>query len=296
MKSYLDKTWFSKLGYFLVAILWGTSFAFQKTLVSVMNPVNFTFWNFFLSALVFVFVAIYNRQNFLYRWREGLLLGVFLSGLEISQMIGLSLTSSANTVFLTNLGMLILPFLGFIIFKHKVKSHNTIALLLAIFGMYFLVGGVDHFGVGDVLQLVSAIFMGLYFLYIEKFYGEKSSHITVLIAQQFIVVSLACVLYQISLGVSFFVPDFLWTEILWQILIFTTIPYLIVALASVHTDEMIAAIYDGVVEPLVGAVVSWGLFHEQAGVLNILGGFTMLFAFWLSIIASYKHFVFGRHR
>jgi len=55
-------------------------------------------------------------------------------------------------------------------------------------------------------------------------------------------------------GTTFSVPSSLHTELLWQVGLFNTLPFAIIQWASRYADEMIAAIYDGVVEPLIGAI------------------------------------------
>jgi len=44
----------------------------------------------------FLSYAIINKLPLTYRWREGVILGFFLSGVEIFEMVGLKITSSAT--------------------------------------------------------------------------------------------------------------------------------------------------------------------------------------------------------
>ena len=79
----------SKLIFFIAAILWGASYSIQKPLLAHINPITYTFWSFFLSGLIFLIYAIYKKIPITYRWREGIILGVFISGMEILEMVGL---------------------------------------------------------------------------------------------------------------------------------------------------------------------------------------------------------------
>jgi drug/metabolite transporter (DMT)-like permease len=77
----------------------------------------------------------------------------------------------------------------------------------------------------------------------------------------------------------------------WQILVFTTIPYVIIQWASRYADEMIATIYDGVVEPLTGAILSWIIFKDATTVLQVVGGMIMILSFVFAAIFSRRHFL-----
>jgi drug/metabolite transporter (DMT)-like permease len=283
----------SKLIFFIAAILWGSSYAIQKPVLDVIDPVSFTFWNFFLSGCIFLLYAIWKKIPLLYRWREGVILGVFLSGIEIFEMVGLKLTSSANTVFLTNIGMLMIPFVSYLFFRKSVKTVDSVAILIASIGMYFLVGGVRGFGLGDGIVLFSSLASALYFIYSERFEGEKASYITTLCVQQFFIISIICLIWGRFANLSFAVDASYHFTILWQTLLFTTIPYAVIQWASEYADEMIAAIYDGVVEPLTGGILSWVIFHEATTPIKVMGGGLMIFAFIFSALISKRHFIYN---
>lgn len=195
----------SKFAFFIVALLWGSSFAFQKILLDVINPFTFTFWNFTIACLVLLSIALVKGTRILYRVREGIVLGSLLAVLEILQMFGLKFSTPANTAFISNLGMLLIPYAGLLLFRHKVSFANNIAVLLAMVGMYFLVGGLHGFGFGEAMLLASAIAMSLYFLYSQRFEGERSSHFLALLIQQFFVTAILSGLVVLFVGESFVV-------------------------------------------------------------------------------------------
>jgi drug/metabolite transporter (DMT)-like permease len=288
----------SKLVYFIAAVLWGASYAIQKPLLDYIDPVIFTFWNFFLSGIAFAVYAVIARIPLTYRWREGMILGIFVSGMEILEMIGLKYTSSANTVFLTNLGMLVIPYVGWFFYKGKVKLEDGIAIAIAILGMYMLVGGVHGFSWGDGVLLLSALSSAFYFIYSERFEAERARHVTTLCVQQFFVISLVCLVWGLWNGTPFTVEPAIRVTLLWQIILFTTIPYVIIQWASKRADEMIAAIYDGVVEPLTGAILSWVILLDATTPIKVVGGMLMMVSFVFAAIFSRRHFLwhfFAKH-
>jgi len=246
----------SKFAFFIAAVLWGTSFAFQKTLLVFINPYAFIFWNFAVAFIILASYAAYKKSRLLYRLPEGLFLGGLLAGIELFQTAGLAITSSANTVFISNVGMLFVPYAGWMLFRYKISLKDNLAIGVAILGMYMLVGGVHGVGFGDVLLLLSAVCMALYFPYLRRFEGEKSSHVLALSVQQFFAVTVISGLTVFLVQESFSVPSQVLGNFFLQILIFNAFPYMMILWASQWADEMIAAIYDGVVEPLVGGIVA----------------------------------------
>lgn len=287
----------SKLVYFIAALLWGASYAVQKPLLDHINPISFTFWNFFLSGTLFLVYALYAKIPILHRWREGVVLGIFVAGMEILEMVGLDMTTSANTVFLTNLGMLIIPYVGYLMYRHRIRMADNIAIIIAIFGMYLLVGGVNGFGRGEFVLLASALSSAFYFIYSERFERERATHITALLIQQFFVIAAMCILWKAVAGNTPFVVEsaFRW-PLVWMTVLFTTIPYAIIQWASKWADEMVATLYDGVVEPLTGAVFSWVVFHEATTTLQVFGGVLMIASFVFAAIILKKHFIASEMR
>lgn len=284
------KNW-SKFAFFIAAMLWGVSFAFQKPLLEEVSPYNFTFWNFFVSGVVLLIVAMTKKSNLMYRIKEGFVLGTLLAGMEIFQMVGLKYASAADTAFISNLGMLLIPYFGWVLYRHKVSAFSNATLLLAVVGLYLLVGGPTGFGFGQLMLLLSAASMALYFLYTERFSGERHSHLLVLLVQQFFTTSIICAAIVFFSGDSFSVVEGIRVNFFWQVIAFTALPYMLIQWASRWADEMVAAIYDGVVEPLFGAIGAWVIMVEPTTRESVIGAFIMVTAFAFGSIFSYKHFL-----
>ena len=286
----------SKILFVIVAFVWGVSFSFQKVLLENIGPAVFNFYNFAVPTLILLIMAIWNKNNILYKWRYGAVLGIYLSGLEIFQMYGLKYSTAANTVFLSNMGMLIIPFVAFLLYRNNIKKENIIALILSIIGMYLLVGGLDKFNFGEGLLLISSIFMSLYFLYSHRFgYIEKGS-VTVICFQSFFVSTIILFFSAIFLGEQFTIKNDLVFDLIWQIIVFTLLPYFLVQIASIRSDHSNPAIYDGILEPLVGAIVAWVIFKESVSYVNVMGAFIMVFSFIFAVIYSMRHFYFNKYR
>lgn len=280
---------YAKIATVLVAFLWGSSFAFQKGFLEVINPVTFTFYNFLLTGIIFLLYSLFKKKNIFYRLKEGLVLGFLITGMEIAQMYGLHLSTAANTSFISNLGMLFIPYLGYLIFRHCVTVVDSFALCGAGVGMYFLVGGVNGVSYGDFFLLMSAFFMAFYFLMSERYEAEKGSHLSVLCAQQFLTVSLVSGLIMLFGDSMFSIQTTVLSNFVVLILVFTALPYALIQWSSKYTNEMTVSMYDGVVEPLVGGIVAWVIFSESTTTSQVIGGLGMVFAFAMSALYTRRH-------
>jgi drug/metabolite transporter (DMT)-like permease len=285
-----------KVAILAVAILWGCSFAFQKELLEVIDPIAFTFYNFFVVGILFLVYAIGYKLNLAYRWKEGVMLGVLITGTEVFQMIGLHLSSAANTSFISNIGMLLIPFIGFMLYRHALTKMDAAVILGATIGMYLLVGGIKGIGIGDLFLLLSAVFMAFYFLLSETYEGENGVHMSVLCAQQFLIVGLLTGIYILFTNITFSVASEVLPTFAWQIFVFTALPYALIQWSSKYANEMMVTMYDGVVEPLVGGLVAWGLFYEHVTPLKILGAFVMIVSFCISAIYSKRHILVSKKK
>ncbi|MDB5260157.1 MAG: DMT(drug/metabolite transporter) superfamily permease [Candidatus Nomurabacteria bacterium] len=285
---------FPKIAILAVAILWGSSFAFQKGLLEVIDPITFTFYNFFVVGVLFLLYAIFHKRNLFYRWREGILLGVLITGTEVAQMIGLHLSSAANTSFISNVGMLLIPYVGFMLYRHKVTKMDTFTIIGAAMGMYLLLGGIKGVGVGDIFLLISACFMAFYFLLSERYEGEAGGYMSVLCAQQFLIVGLLTGVYILFTQITFSVASQVLPTFAWQIFVFTALPYALIQWSSKYANEMMVTMYDGVVEPLVGGLVAWGLFYEHVTPLKVMGALIMVICFGISAIYSERQILLSK--
>lgn len=94
--------------------------------------------------------------------RHGILAGFTLLAGFLFQTTGLKTTGSATSAFLTYLLVVIVPLIG-VVRTRKVPPINVlIGVLLAVAGLFFLSGGVDGIGRGELLTICGAFFFALH--------------------------------------------------------------------------------------------------------------------------------------
>ena len=134
----------------LVAIIWGTAFAFQRVGMDHIEPITFNASRMTLSAVFVGIVSLligknkthpddtskrkYTRNTIL----GGVFCGCFLSFASIFQQMGIVYTTAGKAGFITAMYMLFVPIIGFVLFRKRNTLIVWIAVLVGVAGMYLL--------------------------------------------------------------------------------------------------------------------------------------------------------------
>lgn len=273
----------SAIALFAVSLLWGASFVFTKGYLDVVHPVLFTAYAFLASGAVFLLISLALRKSITFRLREGVLLGVCLFFLEVPQMIGLAATTAANTAFITSVGILLVPFLKWLLYRHPVRLTTGLMLAVACAGVFFLTGGIRSFGAGDAWIALSAAGLMLYMVLTDHFEKEAGSATLVLCAQQFLTVGALALLAGAAFGLPFGLKtvDGSWMPLVALTFAFTLVPYLLLQWAERYASEIEVTFYS-ILEPLIGGIAAWTIGMERATPLMILGGMLIIGALAVS--------------
>ncbi len=193
----------------LTALIWGTAFVAQRTGMESIEPITFNAARMALSAVLIGGLALIKRakrrnhggsreegkisekaSEALSKDRPiknaevktdtrtetantvigGVLCGVFLSVASIFQQMGLVYTTAGKAGFITAMYMLIVPILGFVLFKKKNTWLVWLAVVLGIVGMYLLcITGEFTLAYGDALVLVCAVTFSGHILCCDRF-------------------------------------------------------------------------------------------------------------------------------
>lgn len=193
----------------LTALIWGTAFVAQRSGMESIEPITFNAARMALSAILIGGLALIMRvkrrshgasreegtisekaSEALSKDRPiknaevktdtrvetratvigGVLCGIFLSVASIFQQMGLVYTTAGKAGFITAMYMLIVPILGFVLFKKKNTWLVWLAVVLGIVGMYLLcITGEFTLAYGDALVLVCAVTFSGHILCCDRF-------------------------------------------------------------------------------------------------------------------------------
>jgi len=152
------KTVLADISLVFVALFWGSNFVIIKQALDVIHPFTYLGIRFIIAALLLApFFWKRLARAPVRDYLDGCLIGLFLFGGFAFQTVGLLYTTPANSGFITNTAVIIVPFLYFLVTRRSPGWWAYVGGLLAASGLYLLsANDVAGLGIGDALTLVCA--------------------------------------------------------------------------------------------------------------------------------------------
>jgi len=155
-----------------VTLFWGATFPIVKEAILEMPVMAFLWVRFAMASILLAFLA--GRSGFATLdcrgWRFGVLLGCLLFFSYLFQTFGLERTSSANTGFLTGLGVVWVPLMAGPILNKPAALGSKIGVAFALLGLFMLTWHTPWtVNIGDLLVVVCSLFIALHILGLDAF-------------------------------------------------------------------------------------------------------------------------------
>lgn len=145
---------------------WGATFVLVKDSLQRMPAEYLMAARFLLGGALLVAIAGFRRKLTLATLRPGILLGLLLGIGFWLQTRGLVSIAPSRSALLTGFSIVFVPFFDRLFYRVPVKTNAIAATLLALAGLFFLVGGVGgSVSVGDFLTLVAALLFAGHLVY-----------------------------------------------------------------------------------------------------------------------------------
>lgn len=272
MNKYLGK-----IGLVIVAVIWGSGFVASALALEDYSPYQILALRFTLAFVVWLIINMRNLKRFSVTtmWR-GSLLGVFLFLAFAFQTVGLQYTTPSKNAFLTAVNVVIVPLLGYLIFKKKLQFKNIIGSFVTLIGIALLslTSSLSSVNLGDILTLICAVFFALQIFSTDYF--VKQEEIWALMLLQ---MGVAALLSWITLFVTNGnIPTLQLTTmlpILYLGLVSTLLAYFIQTLSQKKTTSSEAAIILST-EAFFGMISSVIILHERISI-NMFFGAVLIF-------------------
>jgi len=257
----------------LITLIWGCSFIIVKKCLAQVSPILFIALRFWVGAIV-VTAAMPGalRGLNLKTLRRGLILSVLLLGGFVFQTLGLRGTTPSRSAFITSLVVLLVPILGYFIFRHRPTARTMIGVVLATIGLGMLTLNTVqmHFTYGDGLTFACAIVFALHVLFIGRYLPESDYRQLAIV--QLTGSAVLCTLVLILLETPFLVSD--WTFgvylLLTGVLATGVAFYFQIKAQRVTTPNRTALIFS--LEPFVAALVAYLVLGETLATKGWAGG------------------------
>ena len=261
----------------LATLIWGTTFPFQKMVLSGVSPFIYNAVRFGIATTVSFF--LFGKGNFL----KGSLLGLVLSIGYITQIWGLTITEASKSGFIVSLYTVFVPFFSYLIDRERITKIQLLAFSLAMVGSYLLSGGVKGFNFGDFLMLVCAVSFGLHVVLITKF--SRNEEARNLLFYQFLTVTMVNVI--LGFKGNWLLPFKTYMVATYSAL-FATLFGIYIQLRYQKLIGSNASALIFLAQPITSTFLSYFLLKEIFSPSQTLGALIMLAAFLLSSISLRK--------
>ena len=224
----------------LVALFWGSNFIIIKEALDVIEPFTYLGLRFTLAALILApFFWRRLSKVSLNDCLVGCLLGLFLFAGFAFQTVGLLFTTPANSGFISNMAVVIVPFLYFLVTRHFPGWWSFVGGGLAAAGLYFL--SVDEalgFGLGDGLTLVCAFMFAAHVIAVGVHVRRLDPIVLAITQVAFTgLASLAVAVFYEPVGVMLNQPLHIWGAIFYAIIFCTIGAFVTQNIAQRHTSS-----------------------------------------------------------
>jgi drug/metabolite transporter (DMT)-like permease len=275
------------LGLFYAAAIWGSTFFIVKSSLRDIDPVTLVGYRFLLAAALLAIMLIIFKKPLLANVKQGLVLGIFLWILYISQTIGLKFTTASNSGFITGLFVAFVPIFSLILFRKKPNKIALLAVAISLAGLWFLTGGLSQINLGDLLTLLAAMAYAIHILYADR-YMKAGTDPYVVCFQQFAFVGLLSLITAAIFGRPFAIATIRTTWVILFLTIFPTLSAFVIQLVGQRIISPIRVSLIFAFEPVFAAVFAWTLGGEQIMAGRAMGGLLIFLAMIISGLPSEK--------
>lgn len=271
------KEYLGEIGLILVAIIWGSGFvATQIGLESGLTPLQLMTIRFFIGSILinlifFKRIKNINKSDI----KAGFIIGLFLFIAFALQTVGLKYTTSSKSAFITAANVVIVPFVGYLIYKRNLDKIGIISSVVALIGIGVI--SLDKnlsIGRGDLLTFLCAVAFAMHIF----FTGEltKKHDPIILTGIQMTVAFLLSLVIQVLLGeMDIAITKGTTISLLYLGVFNTTICFLIQTICQTKVNENKTAILLST-ESIFGMIFSIIIANEIVTLKMIIGS-TLIF-------------------
>jgi drug/metabolite transporter (DMT)-like permease len=289
---------------FLCLLAGGCAIAFAPIFVRLADtgPVASAFWRCALAApLLWMWVMARpspkragenspsplgeGRDEGSGQWPALLLAGIFFA-LDLGVWhFSILYTSVANSTLLANLAPIFVTLAGWLLWKQKVTRLFLVGMVLAIAGMFVLVGPNFAVGgtrlLGDALGALTGMFYAGYMLAIKSARDANASTAR-LMAWSTTITAIALLPVALIAPHPFLPagPDG-WLVLVGLALVTQIFGQGIIAYAFAHLPASLSSV-SLLIQPVMATLFAWWLFGEAVGPMQFVGGAIVLAGIWLS--------------
>ena len=237
------RKYIGEIGLIITAIIWGSGFVGSAVALEYYTPYQILAGRFFIGVLILGIV--FNKRLKTIKKStliKGSILGIFLYIAFVLQTVGLQYTTPSKNAFLTAVNVVIVPFIGFIIYKKKIDVFELSGAFIAMVGVAVLsLKFSSEINIGDFLTLCCAFAFAFHIFYTSKFVKDEDPiQLTIIQMLAAAVIGLVVVVFKGETTFSTQTDGLI--PLLYLAVFSTTIAFLLQTIAQKYITETKAAI------------------------------------------------------
>lgn len=165
----------------LLTILWGLNYPAVKISNEGLSPVFTTFLRSVIATIFGIIYCVIVKQPLFHRGIllfHGAMVGILFGVEFVFLYIGLLYTNAARAAIFVYLSPFVVAIGAHFLLKERLNSLKIVGLILAFLGIFFVFKGKPStyskmMLVGDLCEIMAAIFWGATTIYIKKFLAQR---------------------------------------------------------------------------------------------------------------------------
>ncbi|HAH63735.1 MAG TPA: EamA family transporter [Treponema sp.] len=276
---------FAGAGLLLAACIWGFAFVVVKDSLDYVGPVYMIAFRFSIAtvALALLFAPKLRLLNKSY-WKNGAVLGGYLFLAYAFQTIGCNYTTAGKNAFLTTIYVMLVPLLGWPLYKKRPGLYVFAAAVISITGIGLLAlsntdGSLLTMNKGDALTLVCGLFYALHILRMERCNATQSTILLTVLQFFFAAVFswIAAPFFDGAFPVEAVTNPRVIVSMLYLGLLSTMVAFVLQNVGLKYVQSSIAALFLSF-ESVFGVLFSTLLLHERLTLRMMTGCILIFFA------------------
>ena len=276
------RKYIGEIGLIITAIIWGSGFVASAVSLEHYTPYQILAGRFLIGVLILC-VLFYKKLKDIKKSTliKGTILGLFLYVAFVLQTVGLQYTTPSKNAFLTAVNVVIVPFIGFLLYKRKIDMFELVGAVMALVGIAVLSLQLSaEVNIGDLLTLFCAVGFAFHIFYTSRFVKDEDA-VLLTIVQMAVATALAWIAVLFRGETTFTLESEGLLPLVYLGVFSTTIAYLLQTVAQKFITETKAAIILST-EALWGTAFSIIILSEVLTTKMIIGAMLILVAIIIS--------------
>ncbi len=264
-------------------LIWGSTFTVIKDITTKVDAFLLSSLRNWIAVLAFLIYLIISKKLHTLKNKSaikyGIILGVIIGAIYIVQTIGLNITSSTHSAFITSSAVILVPILLLFSGQNKLDKTQISTIGIVGIGIYFLTNGNSNssYNLGDVLTLICAVICALNIILSGEY--VRKSELNGIIFYQFLFAGIiSTIALLIKTGITkdeiIFELDAI-PSILYLSLIGTLLCYFIMIYVQQYISTILTAMILSL-EPIFATTASYFYTGETITLIELFGGLLII--------------------